>query len=218
MTPKRLIACISCHSYVYPKHDQGGAHHNGPNESRSKAIRETWFRTWKLKYSDQIDLKFFLGRSASVPREDEVFLDCADDYYSLPRKVQKMFEWAAERDYDQVAKIDDDVWLWVDRLLSNLDNTDYKGFVLESADGKYTSGTAYWLSNKAMKIIAAAPWNPTDWAEDKWVGKVLAEHGIFPVHDERFQCCHCKQCKIRYPESDRISTHTVDPKEMYVRV
>lgn len=212
-----LIAVISCHCYQYPKHDEGPAHHSGINESRSQAIRNTWYKNWE-KYKDQIDLKFFYGRSDETPRENEIFLECRDDYYGLPEKVQKMFGWSVQQGYEQILKIDDDVFLYVDRLLNDLNDTDYKGFVLESCDGLYTSGTAYWLSKKAAQIVASASWNPKEWAEDKWVGKILAEQNIFPIHDERFQCCHCKQCEVRYPESKRISTHTVDPKQMYARI
>ena len=212
---KRLISVISCHSYQYPKHDEGAAHHSGLNPCRSEAIRNTWYRTWQDQYTSKIDFKFFLGRNRRSPRENEIFLECEDDYYTLPRKVQKMFQWALEQDYTDVIKTDDDIFCWVDRLLSNFSPAKYKGFVLESADGKYTSGTAYWLDREAMTIVAEAKWNPKDWAEDKWVGKTLASEGIYPEHDERYQCCHCKDCEIKFPKDSRITSHLIDPREMY---
>lgn len=212
---KRLIGVVTCHRYQYPTQDEGAAHHSGANELRANAIRNTWYRIWKERYSDQIDLKFFLGRAARAPQENEIFLDCADDYYSLPAKVQNMLGWARDNGYDDTLKLDDDVWLYVDRLLSDFQSTDYKGFVLESADGAYTSGTAYWLNRQSMQTVANATWNPAEWAEDKWVGRVLSTHGIKPVHDERYQCCHCDHCSHKFPEDSRISSHVIDPRRMY---
>lgn len=213
---KRLIAVISCHSYQYPSQDEGAAHHSGLNSQRSRAIRDTWYKNWQQKYRSEIDLKFFLGRDRRrTPEENEIFLDCDDDYYSLPRKVQMTFQWALEHGYSDVIKIDDDVWCYVERLLRNFQSTEYKGFVLESISGRYTSGTAYWLNCKAMQVIADAEWNPVDWAEDKWVGKTLAAYGIHPEHDERYQCCHCPDCAKKFPKDSRITTHLINPREMY---
>ncbi len=209
---KRLVACISCHSYLYPKQDEGAAHHSGDNQLRSDVVRNTWYRNCKGK----IDIKFFFGPSDRAPQTDEIFLNCRDDYYGLPDKVQKVFQWALEHGYDYILKIDDDVWLYVDRMLKDVTKPpDYRGFVLESISGRYTSGTAYWLSRKAMQVVVDAIWDPADWAEDKWVGKTLAEHQIYPVYDERFQCCHCDDCKKRFPKDSRISTHLANPREMY---
>jgi hypothetical protein len=211
---RRLIAIVSCHSYAYPKQDEGGGHRSGENKDRASAIRRTWYGNW-LRYKNVVDLKFFYGRGADrCPDADEVFLDCGDDYYSLPEKVQKTFEWCLANGYDQVLKCDDDVFVFVDRLVSDFRNDDYRGFEVEAAIGKYASGTAYWISHRAMEIIVGTKWNPTDWAEDKFVGKALSEKGIPVIHDPRFQCCHCPGCESRYPMAERITTHTVDPNSM----
>ena len=126
-----------------------------------------------------------------------------------------MFRWALDAGYDHVCKMDDDVWCSVDRLLGNFRPAKYKGFVLESADGKYTSGTAYWLDREAMQVVANAKWDPADWAEDRVVGRWLAASGIYPEHDERYQCCHCKACEIKFPKDSRITTHLIDSREMH---
>jgi len=212
---KRLIAVCSCHVYKYPQHDVGAAHKNGGSPTRAQAVRNTWYETWRQKYQDQIDFKFFLGPSDRTPQSDEVFLSARDDYYGFPDKVQKMFIWALDHGYTDVLKVDDDVFVWIDRLLRNFQSTEYKGFVLQSAHGKYTSGTAYWLNRRAMHMVVDTKWDPADWAEDRSIGKWLAEKGIYPVHDERFQCCHCADCKKKFPTDSRISSHLVDPTEMY---
>jgi hypothetical protein len=212
---KRLIAVPTCHQYVYPKRDEGAAHQSGDHESRSLAVRNTWYRIWEEKYKDQIDVKFFFGRwpqeATRTPLPDEVFLDVEDDYYHLPIKVQKTFQWALDTDYDFVLKQDDDVFNYVDRLLKNFEPSDYRGWV----NGDYVSGAAYWISRKSMEFVTSTQWNPKDWAEDKWVGSVLRNNGVIPVHDERFQCCHCDVCLEKYPESTRITSHTTRPERMY---
>lgn len=210
---RRLIAVVSCHQYEY--FDAGAAHSNGANVERAAAIRNTWFKEWQEEFRNQIDLKFFYGWGAErCPDVDEVFLDCPDDYKHLPVKVQNIFEWALQNGYEQVLKIDDDVFLYVDRLMDNLGIDDYRGYEIEAVIGKYASGTAYWISRRAMEIVANTQWNPADWAEDKFVGETLSRNGISLVHDHRFQCCHCAVCEQRYPMAERITTHTVDPRQM----
>jgi hypothetical protein len=209
----RLIAVVTCHSYEYPKQDSGAAHHSRIDTVRSSAIRRTWHNDW-LRHKDEIDLKFFYGRGERSPEADEVFLDVPDDYYSLPIKVKAVFQWALDHHYDFCLKVDDDVFVWVDRLIRNYPSDDYRGFMLEASEGKYASGTAYWLSRKAMEVVVKAEWNPADFAEDKYVGRTLAYNGINLAHDDGFQCCNCPGCMSRYSEENRISLHTTSPEEM----
>lgn len=208
---RKLIAIPTCHAYEYPSHDQTGAHKNKVDRSRITAIRDTWYKDAIGK----IDLKFFFGRGGDrQPEADEVFLDVLDDYYSLPAKVQAMFQWCLDEGYDQVLKCDDDVFVYVDRLLREFCTTDYKGYQVSAADGPYASGTAYWVSRRAMQLIVDEPWSG-DWAEDKRTGKILAAHGIVLENDERFHCCHCADCLRSFPEEKRISSHTVSPERIY---
>lgn len=212
---KRLIAVVSCHSYQYPKPDEGAAHHSGTNEPRSQAIRNTWYKNW-LKYKKHIDLKFFLGVSANGenPKPDEIFLDVPDDYYSLPEKVQKTFQWALDNGYDYVLKVDDDVFVRIERLLKEFEPADYRGF----SCGWFISGAAYWISRKAMKAVTNDLWNrigPEGWAEDKSVGRTLEKYNILPQHDERFQVCACDVCLKKFSENNQITLHTNKPETMY---
>jgi hypothetical protein len=209
---RRLIAVVTCHQRVYPKHDQAG-HKNG--EGRSNNIRNTWYKSWE-RIGDEIDLMFFYGRpeNGQKPTPNDVFLDCGDDYYSLPEKVQKMLQWCAENGYTDILKIDDDVFCHVDRLLENFEPTDYRGYAIES-DIKYASGTAYWLSQKAARKVVEAKIPAGEWREDRFVGQVMSLNNISLVHDPRYHCCHCETCKQSFPESQRITSHTADPKSMY---
>ena len=44
------------------------------------------------------------------------------------------------------------------------------------------SGFGYWLSRRAMEVVAKARHNG-DWAEDRWVANVLANAGIYGMND-----------------------------------
>jgi hypothetical protein len=159
-------------------------------------------------------LKFFLGRGERSPQENEIHLDCDDSYYGLPEKVRKTYNWVSRAGYDQVIKVDDDVFLYVDRLLAASTSDDYRGFAIES-DIRYASGTCYQLSNRAMKLVGNAEVPQGEWREDRHVGQVLLNNGIKLADEPRFHCCHCDACEETMPQSDRISSHTSDPRQMY---
>lgn len=209
----RLIAVIACGKYSYQDEVSSG-HKSGENNLRANAVRNTWYRHWLCRYADQIDLKFFLGRCDRSPLENEIHFDCDDSYYGLPEKVRKTYEWAYRAGYEQIIKVDDDVFLYVDRLLANLTSDSYRGYEIES-DIKYASGTCYQLDRRAMKLVANSEIPQGEWREDHHVGSVLARNDIYLTHEERFHCCHCDHCMTLVPESQRISSHTADPHRMY---
>lgn len=203
---RRLIAVCTCHQRVYPKHDQAG-HRDG--ESRAKAVRDTWLKNCAGK----IEVKFFYGRRLDLlPADDEVFLNCRDDYYGLPEKVRAICRWCTENGYGSVTKIDDDVWLNVPRFIANLPANDYVGYAIES-DITYASGTCYSLSKQAMELVARAEIPEGEWREDRHVGRVLLDNGIQLVHDPRYLCCSCEVCTQKY--KDPISIHTTSPSQLY---
>lgn len=211
---KKLLAVMTCRKMLYGKQDTGAAHHNGPN-SRIQAIIDTWYEDWLCLYGDRIDLKFFVGRGEEhVDLPHLIELDCGDDYRSLPEKVKKTCDFAYRSGYSELAKIDDDVFVWIGRLFADATFADYRGFEVE-ADYKYASGTFYWLSRRAMKLVADAPWSPEQHAEDRWVGKIMLDNGIPLIHDHRFLCCSCDACLGRYDKDSLISIHTTSPKQMY---
>jgi hypothetical protein len=133
-----------------------------------------------------VDVRFFYGRGANrQPLPDEVFLDVADDYRSLPYKTKGMCAWAGGR-YDFIFKVDDDTFVWVNNLLSSeFERCDYVGCVNASKPhAQYATGLGYWLSAKAAGLVANA--RPNNDLEDHWVGSVLRNAGIMPKHDERY--------------------------------
>lgn len=108
-----------------------------------------------------MEVRFFDGQSLGVP----------DDYYSLPQKVRKICEFALDSGYPRILKLDDDSY--VNWKQFEVPEADYAGI---RKPGDYASGGAYWLSRRAMEVIAR--YGIDDWAEDRGVGKLLAEHGI----------------------------------------
>lgn len=162
---KNLVAVVTCKQYV----------------DRVRAQQETWIPGARAA---GYDVEIFDGERLGVP----------DDYYSLILKTQAICHWALENGYDRMLKVDDDCCIRVDQLRPV--NSDYAGIIIAANDCgskippgvpakprgtypyRYASGGAYWLSRKAMEIIASAKPNG-DWAEDRFVGNILAKHGIF---------------------------------------
>ncbi len=163
---------------------------------RDAVIRETWGK-------DLGNLVFFNGPMLNV----------ADDYLSLPFKTQAICRWAAERDYDFLARIDTDTFVHVPRLLaSGFEQWDYSGYVREDFYPLYCYGPCYWLSRKAFTEVGKADWpaiaksigcSPTERSyEDVMVGAILEGTQIVPHHDERYS--HFTPV---LPENDKIIQH-----------
>lgn len=166
MSYRVLIAVESCHL------------HRGLQQAQ----RETWFGDICAT-----DKRFFLGGPTTVGNEDEVFLDVDDSYNGLPYKTRAVCKWAVEHDFDFTFKCDTDTlfnpWNWFDfdKRLDYLggENADAVSFSNEPV--QFASGGAgYWLSRKAMEIVAAAK-IPQTTAEDVFVASALKDAGISPV-------------------------------------
>ena len=166
-----LVAVKSC------QRDRALGHH--------KTIRQTWGRDIQ-----DFDLLFFTGPGESN-NLDEVTLDVADDYDSLPSKTREILRYSLQRGYDFTFLCDTDTFLILRRLLScGFENWDYSGRIgsfpaigttFSYKDGRgYTNpnchpwasgGLGYFLSRKAAEIVASA--EPISWAEDLSVGQIL---------------------------------------------
>ena len=164
---KTLLALINCHSRL----------------AYANAQRETWIP----RVPQGLDYRFFLGSSERVPKPDEVFLNCRDDYGGLPNKVQEVIRWALANGYDHMAKIDDDVVLRPSSFLSSgYQNHDFAGHI--NTDGTTTKipwGFCYTLSHKAMEIMADAAL-PNDCNDESWCANTLVKHGILLYNEPRY--------------------------------
>lgn len=145
-------------------------------------------------------VRFFLGRRDGYqPSPDEVMLPVEDTYEGLPAKTRGICRWAVERGYDWIFTCDDDTYVRPERLLSSgFEQYDYVGRFRGPSGGypaPYCSGFGYWLSRRAMQIVAAQPLSK-DTADDRWIGNVLLTAGIRGALDERYQVLKCDDSKL----------------------
>jgi|SRR5208282_2596810 len=168
MADRPLIAITSCGKPAYL--------------ARRRKQAETWV---PLAIAAGYDVETFDG-----PR-----LGVSDDYAGLPMKTKALCDWARGK-YKKMLKVDDDSYIDVSRL--EVPDADYAGCLLAACDthtvhpppvpnapkgmysAPYASGGGYWVSDRAMSIVAGAAITE-DWAEDRWVGNVLAAVGIAPT-------------------------------------
>lgn len=173
---KILIAIVTCHRY----------------RERAKAQRDTWIpdvAPAALATGHNVDVRFFLGRpdKPHTLQADEVQVDADDGYLGLPEKTREVYRWALAQGYDFVFKADDDSYVVPSRLLtSGFEQHDYSGR-LRGPSGRYpapyASGFGYWVSARAIRILAEASIDGTlpnerHQAEDRWVGNTLQSAGI----------------------------------------
>lgn len=153
---------------------------------RQKAQRETWKKDIPCK---EMAFLYFVGHQDNLAL-DEVYL--GEDkiapeqglklYPTLPNKTRALCRWSLEHDYDYLFKTDTDTLVNPKNLLkSDFQASDFSGaYNHEDEVGDFASGGAgYWLSAKAMKIVAES--TVTSWAEDLFVTLALREKGIAPV-------------------------------------
>lgn len=201
---KVLIAVITCHKY----------------RERADAQRATWVKD----APPGADIRFFLGKGPAgyKARPDEVVLDVPDDYYALVIKVQAMCRWAHAHGYDYVYKSDDDAYVQVDRLLeSGFAAHDYVGRLRGPSGGwraPYASGLGYWLSARAMEVLAGARIG-NHRAEDRWAGNTLCDAGIRCFADYRYAVVASKRNFPSAQEGPRqgndiIAACEYDPRAM----
>jgi hypothetical protein len=212
---KMLIAVKSCE-----KDKSRGAH---------DLIRETWGQDVSAAGGE---LKFFTARSGT-PDLDEVIVNAPDDYAGLPYKTREIVRYALANNYDYVLLCDTSTVIFFRHLMAyDFMNYDYIGCwgmekqgpflqIIQAEDGRncpttrildcypWAAGPGYILSRKAMKIVAEN--EPTVWAEDCWVGQVLAKNGIF-LEDR-----YCSGFKGHVVDWDRTEHEYQNTPDLMVR-
>ena len=124
--------------------------------------------------------------------DDEVTLDCPDDYDNLPAKTRKILEWSVRHKYDFTYLLDTDTFI-VPRLLAQcgfekydiagrfgnmpkigekFNYKDDRGFY-PNIYGWCSGGVGYFISKKAAEIIVAT--EPMIWAEDAYSANALGQ-------------------------------------------
>jgi Galactosyltransferase len=164
-------------------------------------IRGTWGQALRGKAL----VRFFIGHSGSDyfmahPKadarafsSDEVVVDAADDYQSLPHKTRAICAWSITKNVSHVFLCDTDTYVNASKLFScGYENYDYTGkiskplgvtFPYDAVDRNgvtehipfcypwASGGYGYFLSRNA--VFEVADNYPKTWAEDLWVGQVL---------------------------------------------
>ena len=174
---KTLVAIKTCHRPEY--------------FAKARAQWETWVQPVR----QHADVIFFSGRHpvyGAVDREimNAVWLDAPDDYLGIPRKVQLLCQWAYNRNYGRTLLLDDDVYVVPSRFPNLLTELDYVGRFRGPHGGYpayFASGFAYFLSRRALEIVANTPWNG-DWMDERFVANALAARGIFGYSDDINYC------------------------------
>ena len=207
---KILFAVVTCHRRTYAPEAQHHIHKNEEN-AHVEWVRKTWLPDAEGK----VDVKFFYGgelpsSSAEPPagdhwysyKPDEITLPVGDDYYSLVPKVRAVIQWAYDAGYDWLLKLDDDVYVDVDKTLAGFVPADYRGTLREGQvmqygtselTCKYACGPAYWLSRRAMRAILDSPIPATPY-EDRATGYMLIQAGIPLTESTDLMTCLCKDC------------------------
>jgi hypothetical protein len=194
MTPKILVAIMSCHRLDYYLDDlsidwctQKGLRCLD-QQARVNTIRDTWVKDlgdtpYKIFYGKTLrqnnDRKYATTRHIlREPLADEIYLDCGDNYTENPAKMKAICRWALDHGYDYILRTDDDTFIYPSRIFAtNWAEYDYSG---SCATNDFHPGGCLFLSRRMMEAVIAAP--VTNYADDVWMGKVAKDHRIEMHH------------------------------------
>lgn len=178
MSPKLLI--------VLPvKSEKSGAHY----PIRWEVCQSTWLKDSPVDFHGFSDAELGLNEIDQHKNAEDPI---------RTHRTQLMVRWALEHGYDYLFRTDTDTYVWVNRLLaSGFEQYDYMGWclgvprhlerswALNTAHG----GVGFFLSRRAMEIVAAAPvekYLDGKYWGDLWAGHQLWKHDIRCHQDTRF--------------------------------
>ena len=198
ITPRPIILISSC------KRDQ----ENGNNQ----AIRNTWGAHSVIPY------RFFVG-DTSPEHDDEIMLDCPDNYFSLPMKTQLSLRWAMLEGYTHFFRAFTDTFIDTERLAkSGFEEHLYSGNPCGFwRDLFHHGGPGYWLNLNAAQLVITQPHAHAEKLEDYWVGMLMQKYGVPPHHDFRYSMglSYGRRERPSLPDNDIISEHLSDSGNKY---
>jgi hypothetical protein len=135
---------------------------------------------WKNQLPKNFVLEVFTGSKLWV-----------DDCWGSVEKLRAIIRYAVENNFEWLLKVDDDTEIRWSNFIPP--TADYAGWAClgTNTDWPYPhcQGGCYWLSRKAMEILAKTPLDNDPLIrnmEDRWVSKTLTNAGINPVDLEEF--------------------------------
>lgn len=170
-----------------------------PKYAERRRLVET---TWAKRLPPGFDFEVFTGHRLGVP----------DEYSKLCHKTKAIAQYAVRYGYDWLLKVDDDVYVRTEKL--TLPRSDYAGLFTAEREEIWCSGGFYWLSRRAVGIVANALFNPQIAlsAEDRWVSWALRLEGICPVpYDVAAKPCYCGYC-VPKAEPTEWTAYIIDPQ------
>jgi hypothetical protein len=192
-----LVAIKSCHKYV----------------DRRKAQAETWLPHLATDYF------FILGKPRLVDA-DSLSCNVSDAFADIAPKIKYACLYALDNKVDFMFVCDDDTYVRPERLLSSgFEKHDYVGHMrtdgLDYNKGiPYAQGSAYWLSARAMEIVAQSPIMGPGIIDDGAVGQALIDKVPF-THDWRYKPGPYPTIEeLPHPENNVISCHKCLPDLM----
>jgi Galactosyltransferase len=108
-----------------------------------------------------------------------------DDYIGLPYKIQKAFQFVYTKfNPDFVFKIDDDMFVDIDKLLSLKMTRDYEGVISFCKGFVYSGGPLYYISKRSLELLQNMEIDLN--GEDVSVGKTLTKNGIIMKYTQLY--------------------------------
>lgn len=185
-----LVAIMTCHKLDYYIDDLTVDWCTQNNlrsldqQARVNTIRDTYLKDLTEPYEFFYGSRLRRGDRRTIqpklrePLIDEVFLDCGDNYTENPAKMKAICQWALNRGYDHILRLDDDTFIYPDRLLAtDWADHDYSG---SCATNDFHPGGCLFLSSNMMEAVIKAP--VTNYADDVWMGQVAKDNGIKMHH------------------------------------
>ena len=208
-----LVAGIGCHSR---------AHY-------ADAQRQTWVPSLTGHH------RFFFGQQPNpylrrALELDEIELLVADDYFSLPDKLQEAIRWSLNAKHHSMFVVDDDTYVNSRNLdTAAADWVEYDWVGRMRPDAPYLSGAAYYLSHRAMEFLANAAKPSAVKKEfgmpafpylEGWVFHILRLNGIAPKADRRIRFSSVaadKKVEVEPVETDTVADFEWAGLDMFAR-
>lgn len=146
-------------------------------------IRQEWVRsTWGWEFKKRNIPIFFVqgGYDIDSLKEDNIQLNCLDDYENFITKVQKSYKFVLDnfKDVDYILKVDDDCVINVNQCLNEYEKTKLSNIDLVACirdNYGHMSGPTYLCSKRCADFMANVTL-PLNWSNGEILWSGLEKH------------------------------------------